>query len=163
MKIVKIILAFLSVMGATTIQAGNQLSLIAIKSDGSEVVYALSEVQRIEIDQPAATMVIRGKDGNARPGTRKIVLAFNNPAGVSTYESEQGLTYVYPNPVKETLTLVCRENEDRKPIRIYNIQGEKVIDMQSSGSAETAIDVSGLRAGSYIITSGTQSVKFIKK
>ncbi|MBN4084758.1 T9SS type A sorting domain-containing protein [Flavobacteriaceae bacterium AH-315-B10] len=72
---------------------------------------------------------------------------------------------VYPNPVKEILTI--ETNQVIENIKIYNLLGQEVKNYNSKEFNNNKIDVSSLNSGLYImkaeINGKTQSIKFVKE
>jgi hypothetical protein len=73
---------------------------------------------------------------------------------------------VYPNPVKDYLTVYY--NEKVNSLRIYNLTGALVYNRNITGSGHlTRIDVSSLRPGMYILqfrtTKGSHELKLLKE
>lgn len=75
-------------------------------------------------------------------------------ASAATPEGEMIHYTIYPNPVTDILTVEGLSY----PAEIYNLIGEKVMDINTS-----SIDVSTLAKGEYIIKVGDYSTIFIKK
>jgi hypothetical protein len=94
--------------------------------------------------------------------TMDFVMVVDQSAG--TTELTAGSLKVYPNPVKDVLTLT--NTSDITNIEVYNMIGQLVI-TKKPNSSETNINMAGLNAGAYIvnITSGdaVKSVKVIKQ
>jgi hypothetical protein len=80
-------------------------------------------------------------------------------------ESEIPSVYVYPNPAGDYLTLQLPASYEVKTLRIYNVAGELVA--EKGEFRATVLDVSGLRAGTYVLQldckEGLLHKVFIKK
>jgi len=75
---------------------------------------------------------------------------------------------VQPNPVVSSLTLTHSEVKEKATLLIFNLQGQKVLTLDiKKGSTVSSVDVSGLNAGSYLLSfingSDQQSIQFIKE
>lgn len=85
--------------------------------------------------------------------------------GTNIYESETASFRLYPNPVDNALNI---DNlEDVEKIVIYNLVGEKVVEVEDVTSGSVKISTEEMNAGMYLISvygKGTvQSTKFMKK
>lgn len=74
---------------------------------------------------------------------------------------------VYPNPVKDELTIATQPNINVSSMRIYNILGQLILLIPNTDTENvTKADVSGLSSGNYFIKinsdKGTSNTKFIK-
>jgi len=71
----------------------------------------------------------------------------------------------FPNPVKDILNISLKEDFPIKSIQIYNILGEKVLDLKNKKTFST-VDVSNLNRGLYLIqinsNAGKSTSKFLK-
>lgn len=94
--------------------------------------------------------------GNAM-GTFKVA-AYD--ASMSTESFTQNTLTHYPNPVKDVLNL--SHTTEINSVTVYNMIGQQVLG-KNVNATETALDMSGLAAGAYIINVATgNSVKTIK-
>ncbi|MDR2206533.1 MAG: T9SS type A sorting domain-containing protein [Flavobacteriaceae bacterium] len=87
----------------------------------------------------------------------------NNPTVTSdclmaTQEIEKNKISVYPNPVKDVLTIQGSEFKNSKFSEIYDISGKLVKTFNGN-----SVNVSALQKGIYILKIDNQSVKFIKE
>jgi hypothetical protein len=87
---------------------------------------------------------------------------WGNPSAIHNYPV---VTFnLYPNPVKDVLTITNLENAER--IEIFNIAGEKVRTIESIGSERVTIETSNLTQGMYMIIvqqqGEVQATKFLK-
>lgn len=85
--------------------------------------------------------------------------------GTNIYESEAASFRLYPNPVDNALNI---DNlNDVEKIVIYNLVGEKVVEVENVTSGSVKISTEEMNAGMYLISvygKGTvQSTKFMKK
>jgi hypothetical protein len=71
---------------------------------------------------------------------------------------------IFPNPVNEELNISRNDNFSAVDIAIYNVLGQRVFSVVTSGST---IDVSSLKAGSYLLKKSTEqqisTCRFIKE
>jgi hypothetical protein len=81
---------------------------------------------------------------------------------LSSFGATEGLS-VYPNPVKDVLTVSAGEQNSRSAlITVSNLAGQVLIKKASSGK-ETYIDLSGIDRGIYILTFVSDETKIIYK
>lgn len=66
---------------------------------------------------------------------------------------------LYPNPVKDELTIVTTESLEDMTAEIYDISGRQVVCKKTGNT----INVSALPAGMYLLKMGTRSAKFVKE
>ena len=70
---------------------------------------------------------------------------------------------IYPNPVKEQLTVKNEQLSEGSVIEIYDAAGKlqksKIVNLQSA----IVIDVSHLSSGIYFLKAGDNTVKFVKE
>ena len=70
--------------------------------------------------------------------------------GIEGFDLNKG-TSIYPNPVSDNLNLeFSNQLEGKKKVEIYNILGEKVIELEFNGMSKS-VDVSSLSKGKYLI------------
>lgn len=86
--------------------------------------------------------------------------------GVETAGITDGGTRLYPNPVGDVLNVTDGRGISR--VQVFGLTGSQVLDVATGGDTATAIDMSALPAGTYIvrtvITDGTAAMqKVIKK
>lgn len=72
---------------------------------------------------------------------------------------------IYPNPVHEKLNITISNNSTIQQIDIIDLSGRKVISSKPN-SANTSVNVEGLRSGTYLITisteNGVKTKRFVK-
>jgi len=69
---------------------------------------------------------------------------------------------VYPNPVNNELTLSLSEYDDETTIKLFSVNGKKVIDTKPNNEV-TKLDLSTLESGVYILKVHNKSEDTIKK
>ena len=72
----------------------------------------------------------------------------NSQLGSSEFESEN--FNLYPNPAKNNLT-VNSKNEPLKQIEVFNVLGQRVINLNFSSSLTENIDITSLSSGMYLV------------
>jgi hypothetical protein len=87
-----------------------------------------------------------------------------NPPALGTEKFETSNVKMYPNPVKNTLTIEANSTIDK--IAVYSILGQEVMS-KSPNSNATTLQTSNLQKGTYIVKSTidgkTSTSKFIKE
>lgn len=58
---------------------------------------------------------------------------------------------IYPNPVKQELTIDCPASVPEAMVSIYNVLGQRVIHQNIKGGSATRIDLSAKASGNYIV------------
>ena len=110
----------------------------------------------------------------ATPGTYDVSLTVTNAfgfdelvqvgyiyvGGVGVDELSQNSIRVYPNPVKDVLTIESVSNIQQ--VQIYNITGQVVLTTQTSSKSVT-MNTSLLKSGIYFLKVKTDSGSFDKK
>jgi hypothetical protein len=66
---------------------------------------------------------------------------------------------IYPNPAVDQLNVTLSSNAD---IVIYNIMGQKVMNMEGRAGANS-ININSLSSGIYFVNAGNDTQKFIVK
>ena len=97
--------------------------------------------------------------------TNDAITAIQKPLGIDDFEFSN-LFNVFPNPVKDALTIVSKDNLEVTDFNIYNMLGQQVMAV-SNVKPNQSLDVSRLRTGTYIIKAttakGTATIKFVKE
>jgi hypothetical protein len=95
------------------------------------------------------------------PGTRTDGTAFNNSTSLTEYDNSLGIN-LFPNPVKNQLTIQTSENIDF--VEIFNINGAKITEFRN---VNEAIDVSNFADGVYFLrvrsNETVNTIRFIKE
>ncbi len=97
--------------------------------------------------------------------TNDAITAIQKPLGIDDFKFSN-LFNVFPNPVKDALTIVSKDNLEVTDFNIYNMLGQQVMAV-SNVKPNQSLDVSRLRIGTYIIKAttakGTATIKFVKE
>ena len=113
---------------------------------------------------PTGTWSSKGDDADAFDNyyqgfTFELTELFPN-AGVGVPEVNHNTHMsIYPNPAVDQLNVTLSQNAE---IVIYNIMGQKVMSVEGHVGGNS-IDLSGLNAGVYFISAGSDTQKFIVK
>jgi len=93
--------------------------------------------------------------------TRTICVMQGSNIGVGINEIETGQLKIYPNPVKDILTIEYEDaNLAAEVVKIYDFLGKEVLESKLS---DGKVNVSQLSSGAYILRIGGYSVKFVKE
>lgn len=83
--------------------------------------------------------------------------------GLYLSDEEETIWTLYPNPVKDKLTVKWSGNESPEKISLYNINQQLILEQNLSGSnMGTEIDLNNLNAGIYFIHFTANSGKYVK-
>jgi Secretion system C-terminal sorting domain len=82
--------------------------------------------------------------------------------GMPVFTNNSEALQVYPNPVKNMVHVVLRENSNL-PISVYNTTGQMVARIIPDGYLDLNINTETWTPGLYMIYSGSSSAKFIKE
>ena len=82
-------------------------------------------------------------------GTNGFTLVRNN-SSLGNSDADLENFNLYPNPAKNNLT-VNSKNEPLKQIEVFNILGQRIIDLNFSSSLSENIDISSLNTGMYLV------------
>lgn len=85
-----------------------------------------------------------------------LVLDFNSTSGISDIRVGQ-----LSVTVGESITVSGLS--EGTPVIIYNVRGEQLKAFTASGSAECVIALDGVPGGVYILSAGSEIVKFVKR
>lgn len=88
-----------------------------------------------------------------------MIFPLINGAGLNNVDVNT-LSYVYPNPAKDQVTLASSFNMER--VEIYNMLGQKVYENTLNGNA-TTVNVSNFNSGNYIVKIFTEAGLATKK
>ena len=135
--------------------AAQNTNVVTVSADGTEVIYALPDVQNIVFEN--STMTVNLKSGDS--ATKITCIRFDQPQGIKTLQSESSV-FVFPNPVQTNLT-VAGVAKDVK-INLLNLNGTLLQSIPAQDNS-TNINVSSLPAGLYLLQIGDQVIKFIKQ
>jgi hypothetical protein len=84
-----------------------------------------------------------------------------SPTGIDEESLITTKTTVYPNPVKDFLTI--SSSEKLKSVRMVNVFGQTVYERTKVNSNEIKLNVSSFSSGIYFISTGNEVVKFVKE
>ena len=70
--------------------------------------------------------------------------------GVSENKNSQGGMRIYPNPVKNTLTVETLQSAGNSTLSVFNVSGQELL-RQKVVSPKTQLDLSGFAKGVYTI------------
>jgi hypothetical protein len=79
--------------------------------------------------------------------------------GTEEYVSHNTHMTVYPNPATDRVSVILSQNSE---VVIYNLMGQAIRTVEGRVGANT-IDLSGLNAGVYFISAGSDTQKFVVK
>ena len=154
----KVFLFGLVLLLAGRLFATEEMHLMTLSADGTETAYVLTNVQKIVFEN--STMTVNLKSGDDATDVMCIRFRLMEPGtGLENLKSESSI-FVFPNPVKTSLTITGVEKNVK--INILDLTG---VLLQSISSQEnsTNIDVSALQQGIYLLHTGEKVVKFIKQ
>ena len=179
------------VMTATIKNAGayfdnKMIAFVFATTGGSSLTYIGN--QDVVIDNNETQTIRFGGAINLEPGEYKLALYYRNPVtdswarvgpnensqlnftlvndytGVEKIEAKTDFS-IYPVPVKDLLHV--RSGQRMTAVGIYNITGQLLLSHSFDNEQETQINVSDLKAGSYIIrihtASGVDALRFVKQ
>jgi len=142
---------------AGQLMVAQSFKMIVVKADGTDEAYAVSDVQKIVFDLGNNTMTVNMKAG--ADVSNVTSLSFDETTGIESPKVESSI-FVFPNPVKETLTVKGVEKD--AIISLYDMSG-KLLQSITSQENSTDINVSSLQQGIYLLQIDKQIIKFIKK
>ena len=105
--------------------------------------------------------------GDTRSGSlniwfAKTIASTNTTFDVTILNENNDLFKVFPNPAEHQININFNDNVAARPIDIFNLQGQKVISLNTSKPQNT-IDISVLKSGVYIVKAGAQVNKLLVK
>jgi len=66
---------------------------------------------------------------------------------------------IYPNPAKSYFTVRLPQSADRQEIKIYDVTGKVIKELESSGNRKLRISLDGIKNGVYFVQAGDEMVK----
>lgn len=130
----------------------------AMTTQKGESVF-MDEVGYILYSDGSSVMSIVKKDNSAIEDVTKVTFAQLDPSGVSNVMADKGVS-VLSRAVNSSLRISgCKEGSTAT---VVSASGAVVAQCITS-SGNTAIDVSSLSSGVYVLVVGNTSIKFIKK
>ena len=76
----------------------------------------------------------------------------------STLNATRNILEVYPNPAKVFFTLRLSQSADREQIKIYDVTGKVIKELESSGNRELRVSLDGIKNGVYFVRVGDKIV-----
>lgn len=111
--------------------------------------------ERVDIQNPSGTYTVSiTHKGTLTNGSQNYTLIVTGPSlslGVDDITNQQNSFTIYPNPVKNTLSLKLKDNLENTEITIYDMVGGQIIRQQFGDSNAININVSSLQKGAYIV------------
>jgi hypothetical protein len=156
-----LLLAFL--LSLMNIYAEEYYAIKVVKLNGQEYSQAFALIGRLEFT--ADSMYLVGTDGQIlgselRTEVHKIAFGSDTTAtAISSVEMDAKI-HIYPNPVQQSL--IIEGAQTNETIRIFTLNGT-VITTAKVHDGLTAVDVSNLPAGQYLLQVNTQILKLIKQ
>lgn len=130
----------------------------AMTTQKGESVF-MDEVGYILYSDGSSVMSIVKKDNSAIEDVTKVTFAQLAPSGVSNVMADKGVS-VLSRAVDSSLSISgCKEGSTATVVSASGAVVAKCI----TSSGNTAIDVSSLSSGVYVLVVGNTSIKFIKK
>ena len=125
-------------------------------------IYAISKNIALQSD---GKIVVAGDATPFGGGKTQFFIArYNNPV-LAVQNVKDATAALYPNPASDQITLDWNGSNKTYEIEIYNMVGQKV--MTAKVSNKSAINVSSLQKGSYLLTmkdaGSRKTIQFIKK
>ncbi len=172
----------LSVQCETLIQTGQQNYAVSVRYGANPVPNALVCIMKdttiyqygytnssgtvsFSINpQSIGTMLLTVTTRNAHPLEKNIRVRSVNIEEIVNYESEMGRLSVYPNPVRHVFYIPGLVNT--KNIELYDVQGRNISKNYlriTHQAIHTAVDVSNLSLGVYMIVVNSNQQKFFGK
>ena len=149
---------FLFILSLMLISAQAESRLLIEPLSGSERVLALSQIGRIVAQRDFVFFYAKDNSVLAKLPTSEIRrISFNTPT--EDVQLTATTMRVYPNPTQDALIVSGAEGTR---LRVYNLNGELLIEQPVSGD-ETTVNVTSLPAGTYLLLTGNQVTKFIKQ
>ncbi len=91
-------------------------------------------------------------------------LSFDNLiSSVSEQASSQTKYNIYPNPASDKITIANAGNSEETYIRILNLQGKQIMNLQFQNQNNLELDISALAIGIYFIEVKTEKGTALKK
>ncbi len=131
----------------------------------------IDNFERVDIENPAGTYTVTvSHKGTLTNGSQNYTLIITGPSltlGVDDITNSQNSFTIYPNPVKDVLSIKMLDNTAKTEITVFDMLGTQILQKKFDASNNTNINVSSLQKGAYIVrvkqnnTVSTQ--KFIKE
>lgn len=149
---------FLLALAFLMTEARAESSLVVEPLNGENQVLALSRIGRMVAQPDYVYFYAKDKTLLAQYETAKIRrISFGTPTDDAQVSAAQ--VRVYPNPAQDALIVSGAEGEQ---LRVYDMQGGLMLTQPVTG-AETTVRVATLPTGTYLLLTGKQVIRFIKK
>ena len=151
----KILLGIMLLLTATAAKA--ELQWMLVTDSGTQIPVA--QVQCLVAADDAQTFSVLMKDGQgeAVTGVKSATFTQSPTTGVSTFNAD-GFSAI-PDMISKSIIITGAQGQSA---HIYSTDGKAILSAILHSQSQT-IDVAGLPSGTYILTVGKASVKFIKK
>lgn len=114
------------------------------KTDASESTFSFSDVTAIKINRDLVPVISESRTMEADENT-------------AIYESEVSDITLYPNPANDVVYIANNSGETMESIKISDVTGRILIELNNQLNSTTAIDISTLTSGNYFIEINTGS------
>ena len=133
-----------------------EIQLAITMTNGEQATYSVTEDSRISFEDNEYLLISGGESTVKMPlsDIRKIVCSET----VGTPENSQTELAVYPNPVRDALTL--RNLEGTASVRIFTLDGRLVKSFEITENQ--IVDISELPAGLYLLNVDSKTLKMMK-
>ena len=142
------------------VKADELISIYLNNSDLSPVRIDISTISTIKFK--STKIVVNSNDNTSSDFYfSDIVKITFNEEGTSIETPNAQTTSIYPNPVKDNLTIKNVDNMQESDIYIYSVTG-LLVAKYSQWNGES-IDVSHLNPGIYFVNTNSTTLKFVKQ
>ncbi|GHT20678.1 hypothetical protein AGMMS4957_08270 [Bacteroidia bacterium] len=147
----------------TVPNAVSSITINATKADSKASVAGVG-IKPIDVGSIEFAVVVTAEDGAQKIYTITITREAENSATAVATQNIISLQ-IYPNPVRDWMTIVSDEWNVGDKVKIYNLAGALVEATHVSPlqGNTTTIDIAHLPAGIYIVKVGNKSAKVVKK
>ncbi len=154
-----LLFAFCAMTGMMVAQETPVQQLNVWKMDGSKISFLLS-------DEPVTTF----ENGNLVITTNQSVYSY--PLAQMKKYTHEGQSEGMDNSPLAPGDILVRQNDeqllieglpDNYPVTVYNMDGKQIYSQRSIGGQPLLVSLIGQPQGSYIITAGSTSFKFVKQ
>ncbi|OQY00060.1 MAG: hypothetical protein B6I24_00650 [Bacteroidetes bacterium 4572_128] len=83
----------------------------------------------------------------------------NYPVNIDDISESNNSVEIYPNPVKDNLSI---KNAENSKIKIYNVLGEEILEIKSASDNET-INLEKYKKGTYFVKIFNKKEVIVKK
>ena len=132
--------------------------LIAHDADGYATAFAMDDVGSLVAIDDAYDFTVLDTSGNVLAERILKVTFRHGEEGEDAVKSIKQPVDVISKQVKDKLTIIGVKGL----VTIYDVAGKKCSQVEAQGG-ETIVNVSNLSAGIYVVKTGKQTFKFIKK